>query len=188
VPRISREAVLDVARDLPIEQMTLTAISDRLGVTVPALYRYFADRTAILDALAHEAREKLVPPDAALPWDEWLVEAANRERALWQRHANLYDAANYRAISHPSLEMARVGLHVLRTAGFTTVDALCALTTIIELAHVMGHAEAREENLLDPSDADELAGWAAEAEEPITPDLVLERSIAIVIDGLRTRL
>ena len=187
-PRISREAVLDVARDIPIETMTLTAISERLGVTVPALYRYFADRAAILDALAHEAREQLVPPDPKLPWDEWLLEAAHRERALWRRHANLYDAANYRVIAHPSLEMARVGLDVLRAAGFTTVDALCALTAVVEMAHLIGHAEAREEHVLEPGDLDEVTGWLAESEEPITPDLVLDRSIAIMIDGLRTRL
>jgi AcrR family transcriptional regulator len=187
VPRLSREAVLAVARDMAPEETTLAAIGAKLGVTGPALYRYFPDRTAILEALAHEARETLVPPDPSLPWDRWLHEAARVERSMWRTHADLYEAANYRAIARPSLRMLRVGLEVLTEAGFSPVDALCGLTAVTELAHSLGWAEGvgRGEALLDPEDLEQLRAWLSSLDVALTPDLVFERTVALTIEGLR---
>jgi AcrR family transcriptional regulator len=185
VPRLSREAVLAVARDMTPEETTLSAIGAELGVTGPALYRYFPDRTAILEALAHEAREKLVPPAPGLPWEQWLLEAARAERGLWRSHGNLYEEANYRAISRPALQMTKVGLQVMKDAGFRTVDAACGLTAVTELAHAIGFAESHRDTLLDPEDRADLRASLQDVEEPLTPDLVFERSVALVIEGLR---
>jgi AcrR family transcriptional regulator len=173
---------------MPPEQATLSAIGAELGVTGPALYRYFPVRTAILEALAHEARETLVPPDPALAWDQWLREAARKELALWRTHADLYEAASYRAIARPSVRMFRVGMEVLEAAGFSTVDAICGLTAVTELAHTFGWSEGKAELLLSPQDAAELRESMAGLDEPLTPDLVFERTIAITVDGLRSRL
>jgi AcrR family transcriptional regulator len=180
--------VLAIARELPPRTMTLTAISDALGVTQPALYRYFPDRAAILDELAREARDTLIPPDPSLPWDQWLIEAARAERALWQRGADLYEAANFQAIWGPSTKMTRIGLQVLTAAGFTTLDATCALTITAEIAHVLGRAESGSDAPLPPEALREMREMLADAEEPLTADLVFEHSLAITIDGLRARL
>lgn len=185
MPRITHEAVLDIARTLPPESLTLTAISDRLGVTQPALYRYFPDRAAVLEALAREAAARLVPPDADLPWDEWLLQAAHAERELWRTHANLYEAANYRAISRPAAHMIRVGLEVLTAAGFTPLDALCGLSAVTELAHAVGIVESRTDVLLEADALADLEDSLSAIDEPITPDLMFDRVVDITIDGLR---
>jgi AcrR family transcriptional regulator len=186
-PRISRDAILDVARRLPPAQLTLAAVSAELGVTGPALYRYFPDRSAILEALAQEAREQLVPPDPDLPWEQWLQAAARVERALWKAHPNLREAANHRAVSRPSVRMLHTGIQVLTAAGFAPVDAYAGLTTVMELAHGIGWAESQTEHLFDPHDLEELVPLL-EGIGPLTTDIVLERSLAITIEGLRSLL
>ena len=187
-PRLSREAVLDAARALPPQEVTLAAVGAQLGVTSPALYRYFPDRAAILEALAAEARDQLVPPPAELPWDEWLREAGRRERDLWRTHTELYASADYRASNTPTVRMLLEGLRVLVDAGFDPGDALAGITVVTELAHAFGHAEARprESELSAESEAElrSLVGGSL----PGSLEALLQRAMDVVIDGLRARL
>jgi AcrR family transcriptional regulator len=183
--------VLDAARELAPDDVTLAAIGAKLGVTSPALYRYFDDRTAILEALANEAREELTPPSEDLAWDEWLREAARKERNLWRSHPDLYDAANYRAMSAPMTKMAIAGLRVLLGAGFTRDDALSALTIASEVAHAIGNAETKAHDVTamreeDRAELIELLGLHDSS--PFDYDKLLDASISIAIDGMRLRL
>ena len=188
-PKLSRQAVLDAARELPPHEVTLAAVGARLGVTSPALYRYFPDRPAILEALAAEARDQLVPPPADLPWDTWLREAGRRERALWHTHAELYALADYRVTNRPSVRMFVAGVRVLVDAGFTRDDALAGVTIITELAHAIGYAETRRVSASDLS-----AEGEAELRSVLGDSLptglgeVLERAMDIAVDGLRARM
>lgn len=188
-PKLSREAVLDAARSLPPHEVTLAAVGSRLGVTSPALYRYFPDRAAILEALAAEAREQLTPPPADLPWEEWLRAAAHLERDLWRVHSDLYTSADYRASATPLARIMIVGLEVLIGAGFAADDALVGLTIVSELAHAIGHAETRAKQ--PPPYPEELAERLRALLKDALPtslDQVLERSLDITIEGLRGRL
>lgn len=188
-PKLSRESVLDAARSMRPDEVTLAAIGSKLGVTSPALYRYFPDRSAILEALAIEAREQLVPPSADLPWDEWLREAAKRERALWRTHPDLYETARYRAIATPMTTMSIVGIKVLIAAGFSPEDALAGLTITSELSHAVGHAEStqRDESAMAPEAASELRALLGDA-MPLSFESILDRTLTIAIDGLRATL
>lgn len=194
-PKLSREAVLDAARELAPDALTLAAIGAKLGVTGPALYRYFEDRTAILEALAQEAKEKMTPPDASLPWQEWLRQAARIDRELWRSHPDLYDAATYRVIARPALAVTKTGFEVLLRAGFSFEDAVCALTITTEVAHSIGWSESHTEPFYDESDVAELLEMllpmAAQSEMNPTfmgYDLMFEESLSIAIEGLEARL
>jgi AcrR family transcriptional regulator len=181
--------VLDAARSLPPNEVTLAAVGGLLGVTSPALYRYFPDRTAILEALAAQAREQLTPPPADLPLDEWLRAAARMERDLWRVHADLYTSAEYRAASTPMVRMVIVGIEVMIEAGFSAADALVAVTIVSELAHAIGHAEVRSKQ--PPPYPEELAERLRALLGDAMPrglDQLLEDSLDITIEGLRTRL
>src|SRR5262249_157209 len=153
-----------------------------------ALYRYFPDRTAILEELAKEARETLVPPSSDLPWEQWLLQAARSEREFWRTHANLYEAANFLAISRPSARTVRVGLAVLPAAGgFRPLGALWGLTAVTELAHAVGMVESRTDLLLDADALADLEETLAPIDERLTPDLIFDQVVAMTIDGLRAR-
>jgi AcrR family transcriptional regulator len=188
-PKLSREAILGAARSLPPHEVTLAAVGAQLGVTSPALYRYFPDRTAILEALAAEAREQLVPPPADLPWEEWLRAAARMERDLWRVHSDLYTSADYRASATPLAQIMIVGLEVMIRAGFAADDALVGLTIVSELAHAVGHAETRQKQ--PPPYPEELADRLRALLGDAMPkglEQVLEQSLDITIEGLRSRL
>lgn len=180
--------MLDAARALPPQDVTLAAVGAQLGVTSPALYRYFPDRAAILEALADEARDQLVPPPADLPWDDWLREAGRRERDLWRTHTELYASADYRATNTPTVRMLLEGLRILLAAGFTPGDALAGITVVTELSHAFGHAEARPRTSeLSPESEAELRSLVGDA-LPVSLEDLLDRAMDVVLDGLRARL
>ena len=181
--------MLDAARTLAPEEVTLAAVSARLGVTSPALYRYFPDRASILETLAAEVREQVTSPAADLPWDLWLREAARKERDLWRSHTALYASAHYRAHSTPMVRMAIDGLKVLIHAGFSPADAFAGVTAATELAHALGHAESQRQpsSSLPPALTEELTSVLGDV-LPVDMDELLTRSMDLVIDGLRVRL
>ncbi|WP_328404157.1 TetR/AcrR family transcriptional regulator [Streptomyces sp. NBC_00390] len=93
------ERILDAAavllEDGGVEAVTTRAIAERAGITAPSLYRFFADREQILDALMEQHLERL---RASLSEDEagWspasLAELVGRELdsfvAYFQAHPN----------------------------------------------------------------------------------------------------
>lgn len=73
--RQTRERLLDVAGELlaevGIERISTNMIAARAGLTPPALYRYFGDKYAVLEALGRRLMER---QNAAL--DAWLARHA----------------------------------------------------------------------------------------------------------------
>jgi AcrR family transcriptional regulator len=158
-------------------------------VTSPALYRYFDDRTAILEALAVEAREQLVPPPADLHWEDWVREAAARERALWRTHPDLYESARYRAISAPLTRLSLAGLRVLIQAGFTAEAALAGMTVTSEIAHSIGQAETKKQDptYLTEEEREEFRTLLSDV-LPMSFDRLFESSLSLAIEGMRSTL
>src|SRR5688572_6371208 len=93
-PRISRQDVVEAARRLQAEdRLTMTAISEELGVSIGALYRYVPDKAGVVGLLMLEDRDELAPPDASLPWREWLEESVRVEVAFWNAHPEIQSVA-----------------------------------------------------------------------------------------------
>ncbi len=89
--RLSREKIIDQAllllADIATEELTMTRIAEGLGTTTMSLYKYFANREALLDALAeHTFGLFEVAMPSAGPWQERLL--------VWlqalQRHLDRY--------------------------------------------------------------------------------------------------
>lgn len=76
--RLSREKIIDQAlallEELPVEDLTMTRIAERLGTTTMALYKYFPNRDALLGAVAEHIFSLF---DPAMPaggtWQERLL-------------------------------------------------------------------------------------------------------------------
>src|ERR1700756_3174848 len=74
---ISREKVLDAARQLRSHELTMNAVAERLGVQRASLYYHFKSRQDLIAALGAEAaREMTIPRPDPARWRHWLEQAA----------------------------------------------------------------------------------------------------------------
>lgn len=181
VPRINREQVLDVARRLPYDRLTMAAIGAELGVTPPALYRYFPDRAAVLEALAQELVDLLEPPPATLPWREWLCEAAVLLRDLWARHGELGDLYSPSIPSERGRQLVMTGVEVLTAAGFSAEDAHHGLAAALNLSTAFGRLERHGDPIVDGERVRTISSSS-------DLDEVFRGALDLVLDGLAAHL
>ncbi len=112
--------------------MSMRAIASRLGCDPMALYRHFANREALLDAVADLALAEVADPDPRLDWDVRIVATATAMRQTALRHPGI--AAHL--ASRPSLgeHGRRLGaglLTALREGGLPVVTAVRVLQTLV---------------------------------------------------------
>jgi TetR/AcrR family transcriptional regulator, tetracycline repressor protein len=83
--RLSSDLVVSEARSLlaadGLEALTLRRLGQRLGVDPMAVYRYVANKEALLDAVAGQVLSEATPPSPELPWLERLREGLTSYRS-----------------------------------------------------------------------------------------------------------
>lgn len=84
--------------------------------------------------------------------------------------------------------MFKVGVEVLSKAGFKTVDAMCGVSAVSDLAQSIGWASANLDQLYKPDVRTELRELKAAAGVSITPETFLERALGYLLDGLALKL
>ncbi|RAY16245.1 hypothetical protein DPM19_04925 [Actinomadura craniellae] len=76
--RIDRAAIARVAGELPLEEVTMRSVAERLGVSVPALYHHVGGRDDLLRLAAEQSALRLtLPRDAGQHWAVWCYEWAD---------------------------------------------------------------------------------------------------------------
>ena len=85
-PRIDRERIIAAACDLGFQAVSMRAVALRLGVTDAALYRHFANREALEEAMADVLTLDFECPPTSVHWRQWLRQLAlgMRSRLLAQ--------------------------------------------------------------------------------------------------------
>lgn len=134
---LSRDEVLECARRLAeragLEQVTIRRLAAELGVAPNALYTYFADKTAILDALFDAILGELEPPDPeAGRWQDALAELMRASRRLLLAHPRLAQLFLSRPGGANALRLGEATLRILARGGIRgrkAVEALRALVT-----------------------------------------------------------
>jgi AcrR family transcriptional regulator len=124
--RIDRASILAAAAGHDAEALTMPALADSLGVTTQALYRYFPNKRALLDALCESVLERIDLPDRdSSGWREWLSAIATAYRDLGVDYPHLLesDPASLRAASIRILDDT---LDVMHHHGFSSADAIRA--------------------------------------------------------------
>lgn len=82
-PRIDRARIVAAATASDPATLTMAGVAAELGVAPSALYRWVADREALLDLVAADVADRVLPgwePDADT-WRAWLTDWAHRLRA-----------------------------------------------------------------------------------------------------------
>ncbi len=69
-PRISRDHIVDAACEVGIENLTMAAVAERLGVTHQSLYGWVQDRDELIDLVSDRLIQRLeiLPPASPEDW------------------------------------------------------------------------------------------------------------------------
>lgn len=80
--RLQLEQVLEAALSVGLQQLTMAAVAERLGVAKAVLYGYVESRDELIQmAAAHASRRHRFPEDVGQPWSVWVLQYA---RALFE--------------------------------------------------------------------------------------------------------
>lgn len=145
LPRISRDRIVEAAYELGIENLTMAAVAERLGVSHQSLYNWVQDRDEVIDLVSDLLIRRLeitVPTDP----DEW--------RDSLRSYAN-----GLRRLAGEMPGFAAAGLGRFRTTeGFVQVndDVLHVLTGV-------GFEPALAQRIYDTLNTS-LLGWIAREE------------------------
>lgn len=121
---ISRERILDAARQIPARELTMPAVALRLGVSAPALYRHFDSRDALLAALGAElsAEFKLIPANPQR-WREWLMDTTLALYDFLADNPVILAVSGWAHVAGMAQPMLEAAFDTLEGAGFSTVEA-----------------------------------------------------------------
>lgn len=144
--RLDREMIARAAYEIGLNQVTMKAIAEHLGVSVPGLYHHVNGRDDLMRLAAEYSTSQIpFPVDHDQHWTAWLLE--------WARYA--YDA--FRAqpqllnqFLHGSISVDRMVTHVdavvglLTRQGFSPSEARDAYALVSECAIGAAVNELRE--------------------------------------------
>jgi AcrR family transcriptional regulator len=147
-PRIDRAAIAQAASEIPLSDLSLRSVADRLGVSVPGLYHYVQGRDELLALAAEQSVRRLpLPVDRDQHWAVWLLEWARYTRNAF--------------VSDPGLLKqyidGRIGVEVMASnvdaalalcvrQGFSATEAFHAYELVSECALGAAVAQIREDN------------------------------------------
>jgi AcrR family transcriptional regulator len=134
--RIDRAAIAQAAGEIPLEELTLRSVAERLGVSVPGLYHYVSGREDLIKLAAEQSGLRLsMPVDHGQHWAVWFYEWADYTRRAFVHDPDLLkhfiDGAIGPEIMAPVTDAA-IGLCVRQ--GFTARQALEAYNLVSECA------------------------------------------------------
>ncbi len=161
---LTREEVVAAARGLAdregVERVTMRRLAGELGVAPNALYTYFRDKTAILDAVFDDVLGELEPPSpGAGAWQDALAELMRASRRLLLAHPRLATLFLTRPGGPNAMRLGEVALRILERGGIrgrVAVEALRAL-----LAYTLGSAAMEAPRRVEPERGERLERAAA---------------------------
>ncbi|WP_123664941.1 TetR/AcrR family transcriptional regulator [Actinocorallia herbida] len=142
-PRIDRAAIAAAAGALPLTDLTMRSVAERLGVTVSSLYHYVAGRDDLFALAAEQTAHRLtLPADHGQHWAVWFHEWATYIQRAFVADPGLLKQYIDGAISVEAMaDNIDAALDLCVRQGFTPAEALHAYDLVSECA--LGAAVAR---------------------------------------------
>jgi len=145
-------AAMRIVEQQGLEQVSMRRIADALGVAPNALYSYFADKTALLDALFDAILGEIdVAARDRRPWQDRLADLMRASRRLVLKHPHLATLFLTRPGGPNAMRLGEATLRVLeegRVSGPVAVTALRALLT-----YTIGFAAMEVPRMAEPDRA-----------------------------------
>jgi TetR/AcrR family transcriptional regulator, tetracycline repressor protein len=138
-PRLTQAQVVAAARRIAakagVDELTMRRLADVLGVRPNALYTYFPDKAAILDAVLDDLLGDVERPKARASWRAALVSLMNSYRQLLLRQPGLVALAVSRPmIGSNAMRLREDMLTLLRQGGLDDADAVTAFLALFAYA------------------------------------------------------
>ena len=144
--RLDREMIARAAFEIGLDRVTMKAVADQLGVSVPGLYHHVEGRDDLMQLAAEYSASRItLPEDHGQTWPEWLLE--------WSRVSYLAFLSQPELLVQSmrgSLSVDRMVIHVeavtgfLMAHGFSPVEARDAYTIVSRCAIGAAISEIRE--------------------------------------------
>jgi AcrR family transcriptional regulator len=195
--------IAKAAHDIGLDRVTMKAVADELGVSVPGLYHHVEGRDDLMRLAAeYSAAQIQLPVDHGQHWSAWLLE--------WARYSHDAFVAQPALLGQfltGSLGIDRMVTHVdavlgvLTRHGFTALEALDAYALVSQAAVGAAVAEIREaaaaaagrpavaeyHRALAQHGPDELPHLRALVTGPAGPRRSLDDNIVTVLVGVAVR-
>jgi TetR/AcrR family transcriptional regulator, tetracycline repressor protein len=156
--RLTEERVVSEARRLGatdgVEKLTMRRLAEALGVMPNALYTYFPDKAAILDAVLDDLVGDVGHPRPVGDWRRELIAVMTSYRRLLLGQPGLLALTVSRPMMGPNaLELREAVLTLMRDAGLGDADAIGAYLALFayttgfvsfETARAPGERDARQ--------------------------------------------
>lgn len=197
-PLTDRATLLAAARELGFSDLTVGAVTARVGVKYSTFYRHFPSLEALVAALVDDVVTDDVFPDTDNGWQEQLLAHAAATFDVMAEHPGLAPALVRLPDAPEALTAAfRRLTDRLLAAGFTAEDAVLGAGTAIQLgmqpwlcatSRGAGDVRRRDQVLesVQPFDPQVRAVFRDQVDDP--PRGWTLRRVELVIAGLETRL
>jgi TetR/AcrR family transcriptional regulator, tetracycline repressor protein len=142
-------AALGIAEAAGLEQLSIRKIAGELGVAPNAIYTYFADKTALLDALFDATLAAMEGPEpGSASWKEELSELMRESRALILSRPYLASLYISRPGGPNAIRLGESALRMLERGGVAGPAAVAALRAL--LTYTIGFAAMEVPRLAEP--------------------------------------
>jgi AcrR family transcriptional regulator len=135
-PKLDRQMIARAAHEIGLTGLTMKAVADRLGVSVPGLYHHVDGKEDLLRLAAeYSAARMQLPADRGQHWAVWLFEWAEYNRDAFVDQPELLRQYMEGAISaERTATTFELVLTRLVREGFTVPEAARAYVTVTEYA------------------------------------------------------
>jgi TetR/AcrR family tetracycline transcriptional repressor len=159
-PRLSAQQVVEAARQVAaergVEGLTMRRLADALSVMPNALYTYFPDKAAILDAVLDDLLGDVKLPQRGSDWREALASVMSSYRRVLLTRPGLIVLTVSRPMYGPNaLRLREDMLTSLRRGGLDDDDAVSAFLALF--AYTTGFVAFETARVPGRHDADERA-------------------------------
>ena len=124
-----------MAEEDGLDALSMRRLAQELDVWPMAVYRYFRDKDALLDAMVDTAAARAALPDGSGEWREELRELLESARGVLSRYTGGLGLPVARALLTPSgLRMSEAGIRALAGAGLDPEEAARAWRALFSYA------------------------------------------------------
>lgn len=135
-PKIDREMIAKAAHEIGLTGLTMKAVAERLGVSVPGLYHHIEGKDDLMRLAAEYSAGRIeLPKDRGQHWAVWLYEWADYNRDAFMAQPELLKQFIEGAIgADRTAATYETVLSRLVREGFSVAEALLAYSAVSEYA------------------------------------------------------